>query len=418
MLPRVLFLAALYPRPANPLMGTWAQSQARALHAAGVDLTVVSLNAWIPPIAASWPRARSFAHTPAVCNEDGFPVHYPGWLYYSVDPLKRWSYPNPRPWLEVGLARAKRELTRIVEEARPDVVFAHHTCIGGFVAHWIKQHFGIAYVTLDHDFDEIADCRKLPLRFAHFERIARGASAMCAVAARMERDLRRLFPYVRTATVHNGVAPIPAHLLTIPRPVELLGKRIVLCAGMFYTRKGIPLLIEAFAKVAGRHPDAILRIVGDATKDALSERERAAIHRAIAASGVKDRIELRGLIPRQELFQEMVWSDVFALVGWNEPLATVFIEAMAAGKPVITASDGGINDLVRDGVHGRAVPPHSVDAVAAALDALLGDADARKRMGAAALNLYESRLTPQANAAQLLTIFDAARGAVPTSHAA
>ena len=104
----------------------------------------------------------------------------------------------------------------------------------------------------------------------------------------------------------------------------------------------------------------------------------------------------------------MVWSDLFALVSWNEPFATVFLEAMAAGKPIVTASDGGINDVVLDRTHGRVLPPKDVVATADALDHLLSDDTARLAMGRNASALVSEGLTWEATSRRMLSLFNEA----------
>jgi glycosyltransferase involved in cell wall biosynthesis len=223
----------------------------------------------------------------------------------------------------------------------------------------------------------------------------RSADLMIAVSHRMERDVQRLFPGTRTATLHNGSDPLPESVLNAPRPPELLGKKVVLSVGGFYIRKGMPILVRAFAKIAARHPDAVLRIVGDG-------EDRPAVDQAVRASGLHaDRITLLGTQPREVALREIAMCDIFALVGWDEPFGIVYVEAMSAAKPVVCCDDAGVNDVLRDGVHGITVPPHDVDAVAAALDRLLVDGDARRAMGAAGHQLFRSRLTWDANAQAL-----------------
>lgn len=60
------------------------------------------------------------------------------------------------------------------------------------------------------------------------------------------------------------------------------------------------------------------------------------------------------------------------------------LEAMAAGKPVVASSVGGLLDLVVDGETGVLVPPRDPAALRSALQRLLGDRDLRLRLGAAA----------------------------------
>ncbi len=278
------------------------------------------------------------------------------------------------------------------------MIFAHHTAVNGFVARQLQREFGIPYVVTDHDFQEITYCDQFPARKALFDEVYRHASAVVAVSRRMEGDMRRIFPGVRACTIHNGVDPIPRACWDTPRPAKLVGRKIIFSAGMFYERKGIPLLVEAFGRIAGRNPDAVLRIAGDGA-------QRSLIEAAIRAANLQERVQLLGKVAHDVVLQEMVWSDAFALIGWDEPFATVFVEAMSAGKPIICANDGGITDVVRDGVHGRAIVPKSVDAAEEALDAILSDDAARLRMGAAAQALVAEQLTWDGNAAAMLQLF-------------
>jgi glycosyltransferase involved in cell wall biosynthesis len=77
---------------------------------------------------------------------------------------------------------------------------------------------------------------------------------------------------------------------------------------------------------------------------------------------------------------------------------------------VVWSTDGGIADVLEDGVHGRGVPPRDEEALADALDDLLGDAGRRERMGAAARELFDAHLTWEANARGMLSLFAVATG--------
>ena len=102
-----------------------------------------------------------------------------------------------------------------------------------------------------------------------------------------------------------------------------------------------------------------------------------------------------------------VHSADFALIGGDEPFATVFSEAMSAGKPIVFASDGGITDVAKDGVHGLSVEPGDARSAVAALDRLLGDAELRARLGRGASELA-SQLTWEQNARNVAELFKAA----------
>jgi glycosyltransferase involved in cell wall biosynthesis len=393
---RVLFLASYFPKPLNPLMGVWALAQAQALAREGVDLRVVSFTSWLPRSLAKVGRVRAWAECPPAHDWDGLRVEYPRWLlYYHVGPLRGRFFRNPAPQMRLAWLSARRALRRIVREHRPDVVLAHNAAVNGYLAWRLRRDCGIPYVTMDWDFDEIADCERYPARRALVGKVLAGAGCAVAVAKRMEALFRRLFPGVPTTTIHSGVQPVPPRLWDVPRPAELEGKLVAFSAGIFYSRKGIPLLVEAFARAAGRHPNAVLRIAGDGD-------ERPKVEEAIRRLGLEGRVQLLGRQPNERVLQEMVWSDVFLLIGWDEPFATVYMEAMAAGKPVVCANDGGVNDLLRDGVHGRSVPPRDAAAAGDALDALLSDPAARERMGRAARALFDEHLRSDRTARALV----------------
>jgi glycosyltransferase involved in cell wall biosynthesis len=178
---------------------------------------------------------------------------------------------------------------------------------------------------------------------------------------------------------------------------------VVFTAAHLYYRKGVPLLIDAFARIADRHPDAVLRIVGDG-------EDREAVTEAAARAGLGDRVQLLGRTQHEQVLQEMAWADLFALVGWDEPHAIAHMEAMASGLPVLCADDGGIMDIFEDGTHGYAVRPHDTEAAAAGLDRLLSDAPGRERMGAQARALVEESHTWDAHALRLMEVFETALG--------
>jgi glycosyltransferase involved in cell wall biosynthesis len=406
---RVLMLASYFPKPANPTMGTWALAQARALQRQGLDVRVVSFTSWVPGVVAFGAGARAYADCPTRHNWDGLEVFYPRWPVYSQEPLKSWIFQHPTWPMNLAWRTVAPALGRHVHDWRPDLVYAHHTAANGFIAAQLRRRYQLPFVVTDHDFGEIQSCREFPGRRRFFDAITRQSSCMVAVARRMEREMADQFPHARTQTVFNGTDAIPREFSGQPRPAEIEGKTVVFSCGMFYERKGFPLLIEAFGRIAQRYPDAVLRLAGDGA-------ERAKVEQAIARHQLQGRVQLLGLLPHRQVLQQMVWSDLFALIGWDEPFATVFSEACSAGKPILTASDGGINDVLESGVHGLAVPPRDIAAAAEALDLLLRNPDQRLRMGAAARQLYEQKLNWDRNAREMAGLFAEAveRAPVPT----
>lgn len=397
--PRVLFLASYFPKPGNLLMGVWALAQARAMVRGGLDLSVASFTSYVPRVLG---RA-GFKPAWALCPrehvwEDGVRVEYPRWLYYTTYDMQT-GYEDPRRAAAICWHTGKHALRRLVKRNKPDVIFCHHTLFNGYMAYRLKRETGIPYLITDHDFDEIADCAKHPRRREIFDLVASNAHCSITVARRMENDIRRLFPNARPRTVHNGTPALPREMFERPRPDAIRDKLVVTTACIFAPRKGIPVLVRAFAKVAAGHPAAVLRLIGDGA-------DRPNVESAIRESGLDgSRIQLLGLMKHAEAMQHLVWTDIFASIGWDEPFATVLLEAAAAGKPSIWASDGGINDVLKHGEHGLAVEPRDVDQAAAALDRLLSDREERERMGRAAAGLHAQSLTWESNVRTVTQLF-------------
>jgi glycosyltransferase involved in cell wall biosynthesis len=92
----------------------------------------------------------------------------------------------------------------------------------------------------------------------------------------------------------------------------------------------------------------------------------------------------RGFVPHDELVRCYEHAAVVACPSRREGFGVVCAEAMAHGRPVVASAVGGHLDLVVDGETGLLVPPGDVRALRAALERLLGDAELRSRLGAAA----------------------------------
>lgn len=148
-------------------------------------------------------------------------------------------------------------------------------------------------------------------------------------------------------------------------------------------RKGMDVLIEASAALAGSFPDLTLAIGGDG-------RDRARLERLAVACGAP--VRMLGRIPEDSLADLYGASDVFAMLcrdRWmgleQEGFGIVFLEAAACGVPQLAGRSGGSADAVADGETGYVVDrPSDPGEVASALRRLLSDPDQRLSMGLAA----------------------------------
>lgn len=135
-------------------------------------------------------------------------------------------------------------------------------------------------------------------------------------------------------------------------------------------RKNFGALVRTFARVAERHPDVDLVIVGECS-------EPSPVRRLAAELGVADRVHFPGILEGDELPAAYRGADLFVLTSRQEGLGIVILEAQASGTAPVVMRCGGGEELVRDGVDGWLTPAGDEDAFAAALDHALADGQAR-----------------------------------------
>ncbi len=153
-------------------------------------------------------------------------------------------------------------------------------------------------------------------------------------------------------------------------------ERLLVSVGRLRYYKGLDDLIRALPDV----PQARSIIVGSGPM----ETEWKELARSV---GVADRVTFAGDVPDEDLPLYYAAADVFVLPAnaRAEAFGTVIVEALAAGKPVVSTEVGtGTSWVNVDGETGLVVPPHDPSAVAHAINNLLNDGALRERLGRAA----------------------------------
>jgi glycosyltransferase involved in cell wall biosynthesis len=184
-------------------------------------------------------------------------------------------------------------------------------------------------------------------------------------------------PAERLVTIHKGhdlgwYRSPPADLAAVGVPK---GSFTIACVANYRPRKGIEVLVEAFALLAEAANVHLLLIGGG--------MDAARLKRTIAASPAAPRIHVLGY--RKDAPALTAACDVFVLPSTKrEGLARSLIEAMAYGVAPIVTDCGGSPELVRHGIDGLVVPVADPPALAAAIRTLHDDAALRARLGAAA----------------------------------
>jgi len=209
-------------------------------------------------------------------------------------------------------------------------------------------------------------------------RILRGAARVQFTSEQEALEARLLGVGHNAVVIANPVEPFPLGVIRggfrAGHP-ELDNRTIVLFLSRLDAKKGLDLLLPAFASVRRRHPDAILVIAGDGdamfVADLKEQTRRLGIDSGIIWAGF-----LRGEAKNAALAD----ADVFVLPSYSENFGVAVVEAMGAGIPVIVSNQVGIHREVSGAEAGLVVQclPEQLEA---ALTRMIADRQTRMKMG-------------------------------------
>lgn len=203
----------------------------------------------------------------------------------------------------------------------------------------------------------------------------------------------------RAESIHNGIRLEEfATSRRDPGARRRPAGRYLLTIAAHNPKKGLDVLLSAFARVADRHPDVRLLLLGDGP---LRDQLEAQASRL----GLDERARFLGTRGRAETIELLQGCAVFVLASRAEPFGLAVLEALACGRPVVATKVGGIREIVRDGVDGLLVEPDDPAALAAAIDTFLDDPEAGRRCGRAGL-LRAREFTAEANSLEYESLFE------------
>lgn len=182
---------------------------------------------------------------------------------------------------------------------------------------------------------------------------------------------RRLLGTDRVVAIHLG--PPPASLAPTEPPAaagELAGRPFVLAVGTEERRKGLPLLIAAFAELATSNGDVLLVLAGASGDDSPT------VEAAIGAlpDRIAERVHRLGRIDAGAKAWLLRHASVLAYPSLDEGFGFPVLEAQAAGTPVVATDVGSIGEIAGDGavlVPDRS-PGHFAEAIEAVLSGRVG----------------------------------------------
>jgi glycosyltransferase involved in cell wall biosynthesis len=247
------------------------------------------------------------------------------------------------------------------------------------------------FVLINHRFDRfIAPSRAILEQLSHREGV--DASRTCCLPNGVDCERYRPLDDAarRSGRQHHGFAA---------------SSFLIGCVARLVPVKRHADLIEGFARVAGRHPDAQLVLVGGGPLESSLKHHARRL-------GIEERIRFFGEGRRME--QLLPLFDAFALASRTEGLSNAILEAMACGLPVVATRVGGNPELVQEDLSGFLVAPCRPDEMAASLSRLLEDHELGRSMGRAARARVEAAFSLPAMIASFTAYYHAQSAALKT----
>lgn len=277
-----------------------------------------------------------------------------------------------------GLARAVLATRDALVAAQPDVVIAHN--VGTTAAVALAKptlRSRVPVVTVFHGV-AASDYRAAALVLSTAPRLVVTVSERIADRLRAAGLRRRALEVIPNAVT----APQLPDREQARRDLELdAGVPVALCAARLVPQKRHDVLLRAWAELPG---SSVLLVAGDGPEHPNLDALRAEL-------GLTGRVRLLG--NRLDVPRLLAAADIATLASDWEGLPIFILEAMAAGRPVVATAVDGLLEIVRDG-SGVLVPARDPSKLAAALQQLLSDPEARQRAGRAAVETIARRHDP------------------------
>jgi glycosyltransferase involved in cell wall biosynthesis len=363
----------------------------RASTQAGIKVTVATTDDDGPGARQSVPLEQP------IQGDDGATYHYfPRQLgFYTVSwPLRQW------------MRRSIREF---------DIVHIHSLfSFPSIVAARAARHAGVPYIVRPLGVlnrwgleNRRPFLKRVSLRFAELP-IIEAASAMHYTSRREQREAETLDSQV--GRTRAAIIPLP---IDVPREVsdvalaefkqrfpQMNSPQLVLFLSRLDRKKGVELLLEAFAGVKAQFPEALLVVAGGGDESYVQK-----LHALAGRLGIGSRVLWPGFLRGADKDGVLAAATVFVLPSYSENFGIAAAEALAAGVPVLLSDQVAVADDV-SGANAGLVVRCDVSALTQGLRQLLSDANLRSTFVTRGRTLVEERYSTFAVGQQLKSLYE------------
>ncbi len=320
----IMVIPSWYSSKANKVHGSFFKEQFKALQKDGEKISVAYNEIW--PIT-KFGKMKEKRKINFKVEDNLRTYRYKDYNYFPKNPMMFKSF-NKR------MDKLYKEIVR--KEGKVDIIHAHSCFWGGIAASYISKKYNIPLVITEHSSLKYAKYSRDSYKKYIFDAY-KEADVLIAVGTGLKEEI--------SGYVDREIDVIPnmvdLNLFYIDNNNNNKNEKFTFFSCAFLEEgKGMEDLIKAFAD-AFKGQDVILNIGGDgSTKNALEELSK--------ELEMDNQIKFLGSLSRTQVSEEMRKCDAFALPSEHETFGVVYIEALACGKPVIGANNGGAEDIIED----------------------------------------------------------------------
>lgn len=173
-------------------------------------------------------------------------------------------------------------------------------------------------------------------------------------------------------------------------------KKVLLFLGRISWKKGLDILIKAYADIARKRDDVLLVIAGPD-----GEKYEKFVKDWVAKEGIENKVLFTGLVTGGDKIDLYCDSDIFILPSYSENFGMSIVEAMACGLPVIVSDQVGISKEIQDAGSGIIIR-NNTEELARSVHYLLDNKNICTDMGKKGKSLVKERFSPELVAGQMI----------------
>lgn len=322
---KIFFVPSGYPNELYPLANCFLKEQVIALSKANHEIIILNV------------AQKSFKKIPVKTNKNITVskyekiTEYKCWIYSFFQE----KYPN------IYIYRCEKALKKlfalaIKECGKPDVIYAHFGFYAGYVMGKLCQEYNIPLVTQEHYSYLMGN--NISCKILKYEKSAIANSKyFCCVSNNLKKSLIK---NIQLDSKDKEKLLVLENMLNSNfkyQPLVKKNKFVFLSVGNLNRRKNFDLLIEAFCLAFDKEDNVELRIGG-------TGEEEKSLHQLVKQKGRESQIIFLGLLSREDVYNENVNCNCFALMSKKETFGIVYREALAIGRPIITSAHGGFDE--------------------------------------------------------------------------